>query len=126
MPRPEKTHAGDKWTKSRYFQFIRSALRSAFNRYPVKFAAKKAAEKTVTGHRHRYEYLCAVCDKYYRGNEVQVDHIKPAGTLKDYKDLPAFVQNLFCEADGLQVLCKDCHKTKTASERKQRKPTAAI
>lgn len=123
--RAEKTHANNQWTKSRYFQFIRSALRSAFNRYPVKFAAKKAAEKTVTGHRHRYEYLCADCNAWFKGNEVQVDHIKPAGTLKDYKDLPAFVQNLFCEAAGLQVLCKGCHKTKTAMERKQRNPTPA-
>ena len=120
MPRGEKTHAGDKWTKSRYFQFIRSTLRSAFNRYPVKFAAKKAAEKTVTGHKHRYEYKCAECMKWFKGNEVQVDHIKPAGSLKEYADIPQFVENLFCEVDNLQLLCKECHKAKTAAERKAR------
>jgi len=28
---------------------------------------------------------------------------------------------LYCEADNLQVLCKPCHKQKTAEERKERK-----
>lgn len=121
MPRGEKSYAGDKWTKSRYFQFIRSALRAAFNRYPVKFAAKKAAERTVTGQRHRYEYKCAECTQWFKGNEVQVDHIKPAGSLKEYTDIPQFVENLFCEVDNLQLLCKECHKAKTAAERRARK-----
>jgi 5-methylcytosine-specific restriction endonuclease McrA len=40
--------------------------------------------------------------------------------LKCYDDLPSFVSNLFCEADNLQVLCKSCHKTKTAEERKKK------
>jgi len=53
--------------------------------------------------------------------EVQVDHIIPAGTLRKYDDLPQFVKNMFCEADGLQVLCKPCHQLKTNAEREQRK-----
>lgn len=46
--------------------------------------------------------------------EVQIDHIEPAGSLKGFDDLPGFVERLFCEVDGLQVLCKDgCHNKKT-------------
>jgi hypothetical protein len=40
--------------------------------------------------------------------------------LKCYDDLPSFVSTLFCESDNLQVLCKQCHKAKTAEERKKK------
>jgi 5-methylcytosine-specific restriction endonuclease McrA len=115
--RGEKCRASNTWTEARYFQFIRTALRSAFARYPVRFHAKKQAERTVTGKRHRYEYKCAGCKKWFKSNEVQVDHIEPCGSLRTYKDLPKFVERLFCEADGLQILCKSCHHTKTQAER---------
>jgi 5-methylcytosine-specific restriction endonuclease McrA len=121
MARGEKTHVDNTWTKSRYFGFIRSALRSAFNRYPPKFKAKKAAEKTVKGMKHRFEYKCAQCKQWFKGVEVEVDHKVPAGSLKEYDDLGEFCRKLFCEVDDLQVLCKGCHKTKTAQERAARK-----
>jgi len=69
--------------------------------------------------RTKWVYKCNGCKGLFKSTEVQVDHIKPAGTLKDYSDLPAFVQNLFCEEDNLQVLCKECHDTKTKEERKK-------
>lgn len=116
-----KQRAGDRWTESRYFSFIRSALRGAFNKYPPKFDAKINARTTVEGKRHRYEYQCAECGNTFRDNEVQVDHIEPAGSLKTYADLPTFVEKLFCEVDNLQVLCKQCHKSKTQSEREAKK-----
>lgn len=115
-----KCRAGDTWTEARYFQFIRAALRAAFSRYPVRFQVKKMAERKVTGQRHKYEYKCAECKKWYMSKQVHIDHIKPCGSLKTYKDLPKFVETLFCEADNLQVLCTDCHKKKTAEERKKR------
>lgn len=119
--RGEKTRAGDRWTEARYFSFIRSALRGAFSKYPPKFDAKIEARTTVEGQRHRYEYQCASCGNTFRDKEVQVDHIKPAGSLKTFDDLPSFVENLFCEVENLQVLCKDCHKAKTKEEREAKK-----
>jgi 5-methylcytosine-specific restriction endonuclease McrA len=122
--RVPRTKAGGRWTSARYFSFIRSALRRASSKYPVKFDVKLAARRNkppeVEG-RHRYEYLCAECDGYFPDKEVAVDHIEPAGSLKSYEDLPQFVETLFCEEDNLQVLCNDCHAIKTAKERKARK-----
>ena len=115
-----KCRAGDTWTEARYFQFIRTALRSAFTRYPVRYQVLKKAGRPVTGKRHKTEYQCASCNEYFKQADVQVDHIVPAGSLKTYQDLPAFVERMYCEADGLQVLCKPCHKVKTAEERKKR------
>lgn len=115
-----KCRAGNTWTEARYFQFIRAALRAAFSRYPVRFQAKKLAERKVEGKRHKYEYICAACKKWYQAKETHVDHIVPCGSLKTYKDLPKFVETLFCEVDNLQILCTDCHKKKTADERKKK------
>lgn len=120
MVRGVKDKAGGTWTESRYFQFIRSALRKAFSRYPVKFDVLNKGRKAVTGKRHRWEYQCASCKKWFKSTEVQVDHKEPAGSLKSYEDLPGFVRRLFCEEDGLQILCKPCHKIKTAEERARR------
>lgn len=67
--------------------------------------------------RLKWEYQCAQCEEWMARKHVKVDHIKPAGRLRDYEDLPGFVARLFCEVDGLQVLCKECHDAKTKSER---------
>lgn len=119
--RAPRTHAGEKWTKSQYFQFIRSALRQAFTRYPVKYQVREQSKRTLKKKKgnQRHEYQCAECDNYFPAKLVQVDHIEPAGSLKDYSDLPGFVERLFCEADGLQVMCKPCHKRKTKEERER-------
>lgn len=115
----DKTHAGGTWTKARYFGFIRSALRSAWSRYPVKWQVLEAAKRKYAGkdRRIKWEYQCNSCKGWFLAKEIQVDHITPAGSLKDYTDLPKFVSNLFCESDNLQVLCKECHNTKTQEER---------
>jgi len=118
-----RTRAGNTWTEARYWQFIRSALRQAYSRYPVKFQVKKAAERTVEGCRHKYEYQCAECSDWFMGKETQVDHIVPAGKLSSYRDIAGFCKRLFCEADGMQVLCTECHQKKTNAERKARKKT---
>lgn len=123
-PRVPRTHAGGKWTKARYFAFIRSALRRASTKYPVKWdvlgEARRDKPKGKAG-RHRIEYQCAECKQWEEGKNVAVDHIKPAGSLNDYEDLPEFVATLFCEPDNLQVLCNPCHTIKTNYETAERK-----
>ena len=119
--RVERTKAGGYWTKAQYFSFLRGTLRRAVQRYPVKTQVKIGARKIVTGQRHRYEYECANCKCWSTDKHVEVDHIEPAGSLKEYDDLPAFVERLFCEPEGLQVLCKPCHKAKTKREGEARK-----
>lgn len=122
--RVPRTRAGNTWTESRYFQFIRSALRAAFSRYPVKYAVKNAARREVVGGgRQKYEYQCNSCKEYFPAKETEVDHIVSAGSLKCYDDLPGFVERMFCEADGMQVLCKPCHQGKTNADRRARSET---
>lgn len=115
MPRRvERTRASGTWTEARYFGFIRSALRAAFMKWGPKNAAKLNAKIGYN------QYTCASCEGVFGNKDVQVDHIEPCGTLKKYDDLPAFVEKMFCEVEGFQVLCKSCHQIKTNEERKSR------
>ena len=67
--------------------------------------------------RTKWEYSCKGCNNWFKGKDIHVDHISPVGSLKDYSDLPRAVENLFCELNNLQVLCKGCHNSKTFSEK---------
>ena len=110
----ERTRNGGQWTEARFFGFIRSSLRSAFQKWGPKHEAKKQAKVAYN------TYVCAHCTKWFGSSQVEVDHIEPAGSLKSFEDLPGFVERMFCEATGFQVLCKDCHQTKTNAERKNK------
>lgn len=116
------------WTTARFWGFIRSALRQAFNRYPPKYEAIK-----LVAHTYKYgeyktgakkgqpkmvrRYTCAHCMNNFMQKEVQVDHIIGAGSLKSFDDLPGFTRRLFCKQEDLQVLCKPCHHVKTQQEK---------
>ena len=105
------------WTTARYWQFIRSALRKAWMKWPPKFQVLKDKRRDVVGKRHKFEYQCEKCNKWYMQKEVAVDHIVPAGQLNNHKDLAGFVQRLFVGVEKLQLLCKACHLIKTKEER---------
>lgn len=108
----EKPFAGQRWSRARFWGFIRSALRLASRKWPPRSDAMRAARRCHRGtnKRQKWEYQCAQCSKWFKGSEVQVDHIVPCGKLREFDDLPAFVRRLFCEEDNLRVLCKPCHK----------------
>ena len=99
------------WNDSKYWNFIRSLLRKGWGRYPNKYRALARAKK------ERGVYICASCTDQFKANQVAVDHIKPCGRLTSYEDIAPFVTNLFCSVDNLQVLCHECHKYKTLTER---------
>lgn len=113
------TNRVEGWTEARYWSFIRSALRRGWSKYPNKFKTLNAAKRRKTNAKgnQKYEYQCASCSKFFAGKNVSVDHIVPAGTLREFSDLPEFVSRLFCPIEGLQVLCHKCHKAKTNEER---------
>jgi hypothetical protein len=123
MTRGVKNKAGGQWNTSRYFSFIRSTLRRAYTRYPVKYAALEAARRPFKGtdKSTKWEFNCSQCDEWFKGKDVEVDHIIPCGSLTKYDDLPGFTERLFCEVESLRVVCKPCHKVITAEERERKK-----
>lgn len=118
--RVPRTRAGGTWTEARYRAFIRSALRGAWQRYPVKHQVLRENRKTVRNKKHKFEYQCEACNNWFQGKEVQVDHIIPCGGW-DYDELGAWAQRLLCEPEDVQVLCKPCHQKKTNKEREAAK-----
>ena len=115
--RVPRTRAGGTMTESQYWSFIRSGLRAKSQRWPPRYQVLNGNRKRVTGKRHRYEHQCAECKKWYKQKDIEIDHIIPCGSLKSYEDLPIFVERLFCEPEGLRILCKECHKTVTKEQR---------
>ena len=122
MSRGLKARCGGLWTEARYFSFIRSNLRRAWSKYPVKFIVLKEARRPYEGDdkRTKWEYQCNICSNWFKTKDVEVDHIEPAGSLKKFGDLAGFCERLFCEKDNLRVLCKKCHKKITDAERKKK------
>ena len=116
---------GGRWTEARYRQFVISALRGAFRRWPPKFDVLKNAftEQRInaaTGRRANH-YKCAECSNDFPLRGVQVDHIHPVvDPKKGFIDWGTFIDRLYVEGKKLQVLCTGCHKVKSAEERKER------
>jgi 5-methylcytosine-specific restriction endonuclease McrA len=106
-----KTRNNSTLTESAFWGMIRSTLRQRSRYWKPVSEAKKRARRPYSGDNKKlkWEYKCAMCKKYFIEQEIQVDHIVPAGALKCANDLPGFVERLFCEVDGLRVLCKPCH-----------------
>lgn len=114
------------WTDARFRSFVTSALRAASRRWPPKYAALKAAligrkKNKKTGMLAQH-YKCAMCSEQYVAVDVQVDHINPVvDPAKGFINWDIYIDRIFCEVDKLQVLCRSCHKEKTAEEKLLRK-----
>ena len=106
---------GGQWTEARYNAFIKSALRTASNKWPPKFTVKKRAWV------ERGKYRCSGYEQpphIVPAKEIVIDHIDPViCPEKGFVSWDDTIERMFCEESGLQALCKDCHKRKTIYER---------
>lgn len=120
-----REYNGGEWTEARFRAFIISALRAYMKRFPPKWKALKAASigRVINKRSGRLaeHYKCASCEDNFVARDVQVDHIEPVVSPQEgFQDWWTYMNRLYCEAENLQVLCKPCHKQKTAEERKER------
>ena len=119
-----KYNGGD-WTVARFNSFVKSALRSASQRWPPKYQCLNAAKvgKKINWKTNRIaeHYKCNSCGKEFPLKEVQVDHIHPVVPVTGFTSWDEVINNMFCEQEELQVLCTECHNTKSLRERQERK-----
>ena len=116
------TFNSGKWTQARMSSFIKSALRSASQRWPPRYEAlndsctgQKINQKSGRLAKH---YTCNGCNKDFPSKDVQVDHIKPIiDPAIGFQTWDILIANLFCEKENLQLLCKPCHQLKTNAEK---------
>lgn len=116
---------GGQWSESRFNSFVKSALRSASIRWPPRytiladaFVGSKINQKTGRMAKH---YQCNCCKGEFPLKEVQVNHIEPVVPVEGFTTWDDIIYRMFCEQDGLEVLCVPCHKERTADENQQRK-----
>ena len=58
-----------------------------------------------------------MCKASFKGHQIHLDHIDPVINLKTgWVDWTQFIERLFCDVDGFQVLCTNCHDAKTKIE----------
>ena len=122
-----KPYNSGQWTQARFNSFIKGALRQISFRWPPKQNVKKGAwvrrgiYKCAGYKRRSHQVAISIKEKGKRANNVFVDHIEPViDPQKGFVSWDETIRNLFCEAEGLQVLCKACHKEKTNDERRKR------
>ena len=120
-PRVARTRNGGTQTQAGHMNDIRSMLRSLSRWWkPMQLALKASSTTYTVGRAKRVMFLCAQCNKLHERKNVEVNHIEPAGSLKDYNDLPSFCEKLFVEdISKLEVLCKPCHLAITVAQRKK-------
>lgn len=106
-------------TDAAFFSFIRSGLRQKSQRWKPVYDTKREAQIPYNGtdKRTKFLYVCAICNDAFKGTDVCVDHITPCGSLRSFDDIGGFCERLFCEKEGLRVLCKTCHQVVTNEER---------
>lgn len=104
-----------------------SALRRKFKAYPPYKEVRDAAKSEYfTKSKHgkdlrRVHYQCAHCKEFFKDKDIAVDHIEPVNDPEvGFVDFNTYVERLFCPVENLQVLCKSCHKKKSAEETKRR------
>lgn len=117
-----KTRNGNTWTESQFNSFIKSMLRRGSTRWGPKYVCKKNArvpEKYPNSKgRLVFHSLCASCNQVFPETECSVDHIDPViDPSVGFQSWDEVIERIFCEVDGLQVLCKDCHDKKTKEEK---------
>lgn len=124
-PKTEKvprTRAGGEWTEAAFWGFLRSNLRLISSKWPplARLALDLAKRPSQSSNKRlKWEYKCCVCGNWFPRKEVEVDHLVPCGSLKNWDEFRTFAERLFCEVDGLAVRCETCHQAKTNETRKE-------
>ena len=106
MPTPKKA-------KPKLEVLIRSALRKIFM-----WSATRREALKLSGNQ------CVSCKLKFYYKDLEVDPIVPVGPTPGSRmadentNWDTLIARMFCPVDGLQVLCKNCHKAKTGKATK--------
>ena len=105
--------------EKKFWTFLRSGLRRLSQRHPSIYGVLNKAKGPYNGPNKRQKvcYKCNVCGGLFSGKDVAVDHIIPCGKLSCKGDIADFIDKLFPGESGLQVICNECHGSKTLSEK---------
>ena len=121
----ERKYNNGEWTTARYNSFVKGGLRSISQRWPPKYrvlskASTGARTNPASGRMAKF-YRCASCEGEFTAKNVEVNHIIPVVPVTGFDSWDNVIDRLFCEEDGLEVVCKPCHKLISKKENQERK-----
>lgn len=62
-------------------------------------------------------YQCAMCKEQFKKEEIAIDHIDPVVSTKEgWTNWNDYVQRMLPPVEGFQILCEQCHDSKTSCE----------
>lgn len=98
---------------------LRTFLIHKLRRISYMWEARKNAQTKARVERGRYK--CAHCQGIFGNKEIALDHVVPVVGSEGFIDWNNYIERLFCDEDGFQVLCHPCHTIKTNEENSERK-----
>lgn len=97
-------------------KFLIPTLRRASYRWPPRNEALKAARVS------RGVYKCNLCHGTFGRKNVNIDHIEPVvDPIRGMQDWDEYINRMFCQKEGFQIICSECHDKKSLGEKKLRK-----
>lgn len=90
--------------------YIKASLRRTWGR------SKQRTSALANARVERGKYKCAACIGIFGRKNINVDHITAIGRFVNFDQ---YIERLFVETKGLQVLCTACHKAKTKKDFKK-------
>lgn len=98
--------------------WLKKEIRRISYRYPARYTT------LINARVSRGKYKCALCEQIYPKKEVQMDHVEPViHAERGFVDWNEYIDRMFPDMDGWQVLCKGCHKDKSNKENETRRAT---
>lgn len=85
-------------------------------RISYQWPARKEAQKKARISRGKYR--CALCGgENFGPKDIQADHIRPViNPHTGFTDYNSYIERLFCDESGYQILCRPCHTVKSSKE----------
>lgn len=120
-----KTRNGGEWSDAKFFSFVKSGLRTTSVRWPPRYKTLAAAyvgqKINVESGRMAKHYKCAKCEGEFTQKNIEINHKIPVILTSGFDSWSGVIERMFCEAEGLEALCKPCHKVITKYENTLRK-----
>lgn len=97
------------------FNFVKNALRISTYKWPY-FSIALAKSRLDRG-----LYQCASCKGTFGPKEINRDHIEPVIAVTGFTNWTDYINRLFVKSDGIQIICIQCHETKSMVENEMRR-----
>lgn len=103
-------------TEAQFWGMFRNALRRLTMLWKPGNAYLKSIrrDRQSENKRIKFEYPCEHCFKWFRREDIELDHKIECGSLRSFEELAKWCSRAFIEVDGgWQSLCSTCHRIKT-------------